>query len=138
MKRHTLTCTPICAPIALAAALLLSGVAAASAADAPGASSSPQAAMTAEQAGDLLNLNAVQRREAWTCLSAAANGNQKAPADFDAAVGAEVPGTLTLQHVASSASDAVPALRPYDFAMVESKLLIVNPSDKKIVEVITG
>jgi hypothetical protein len=33
---------------------------------------------------------------------------------------------------------AVPALRPYDFAIVQGKLLIVNPSDRKIAEVITG
>jgi hypothetical protein len=31
-----------------------------------------------------------------------------------------------------------PALKPFDFAMVNGKLLIVNPSDKKIVEVISG
>jgi hypothetical protein len=122
----------------LVAALLLSGVAAAPAADASGASSSPRAVTTPEQASDLLNLNAVQRREAWTCLSAAANGNQKAPVDFDAVVGAVAPSTLTLQPVASSASDAVPALRPYDFALVEGQVLIVNPSDKKIVGIITG
>jgi hypothetical protein len=31
----------------------------------------------------------------------------------------------------------VPSLKPYDFAMTPRKLLIVNPSDKKIAEVIT-
>jgi hypothetical protein len=31
----------------------------------------------------------------------------------------------------------VPLLKPYDFAMVQKKIVIVNPSDKKIVEVIT-
>ena len=30
----------------------------------------------------------------------------------------------------------MPALKPFDFAMVNGKLLIVKPSDKKIVEVI--
>ncbi len=40
--------------------------------------------------------------------------------------------------VPSKAARDVPALRPYDFAMVQGKLLIVNPSDKKIAEVITG
>ncbi len=32
----------------------------------------------------------------------------------------------------------VPVLNPYDFAMVQGKLLIVNPSDRKIAEMITG
>jgi hypothetical protein len=32
----------------------------------------------------------------------------------------------------------VPSLKPYDFAVVQGKVLIVNPSDKKIVDVIIG
>ena len=32
----------------------------------------------------------------------------------------------------------MPVLKPFDFAMVNGKLLIVNPSDKKIVDVISG
>jgi hypothetical protein len=130
MKRHT--------SIALAAALLLSGVAAASAASSSAASSSSHSTMARQKASDSLNLNAVQRKEAWTDLSSAANGNQKAPAGFDAAVGAVVPTTLKLEPITSSASSAVPSLRAYDFAMVGGKLLIVNPSDKKIAEIITG
>jgi hypothetical protein len=31
-----------------------------------------------------------------------------------------------------------PALKSFNFAMVNGKLLIVNPSDKKIVQVISG
>ena len=38
----------------------------------------------------------------------------------------------------SKASADVPTLKPYDFAMVAGKLLIVDPSDKKIVDVISG
>ena len=37
---------------------------------------------------------------------------------------------------AKAASD-VPALKPYNFAMLQKKLVIVNPSDHKIAEVIT-
>jgi Protein of unknown function (DUF1236) len=57
---------------------------------------------------------------------------------FNATVGSVLPTTIKLQPVPSKAGSAVPALKAYDFAMVNGKLLIVNPSDKKIVEVVTG
>lgn len=52
--------------------------------------------------------------------------NQKPPSGFNAIIGAAVPNSVTT------------ALQPYEFAMVQGKLVIVNPSDKKIAEVITG
>jgi hypothetical protein len=48
-----------------------------------------------------------------------------------------VPNSVTTAPVPSKAAHAVPLLKPYDFAQVQKKLVIVNPSDKKIVEVIT-
>ena len=45
---------------------------------------------------------------------------------------------MKVSAVPSKAARAVPSLRPYDFAMVQGKLLIVNPSDKKVAEVISG
>ena len=41
------------------------------------------------------------------------------------------------RHPGKTASD-VPALRPYDYAKVNGKLLIVNPHDMMIAEVIAG
>jgi hypothetical protein len=35
------------------------------------------------------------------------------------------------------AANQLPALRPYDFAVLQDKLLIVNPNDKKVVDVIS-
>jgi len=35
-------------------------------------------------------------------------------------------------------ANEVPKLRPYDYALISNKLLIVNPKDKKIVDVISG
>ena len=63
---------------------------------------------------------------------------QNAPSGFNATVGAIVPSTLKIEPVSNKLASAVPAVKAYDFAMVKGKLLIVNPSDKKIVEVITG
>ena len=113
--------------IALAAAVLLSGVAAASAAN----MSNPA------KAGDTLNLTSTQQKTAWNDLYVPSL-NQKAPSGFHAIIGAVVPNSLTTAPVPSKAARAVPSLEPYDFAMVQKKLVIVNPADKKIVEVITG
>jgi hypothetical protein len=49
-----------------------------------------------------------------------------------------VPKTVTTAPVNTKAAEAVPALKPYRFAMVQKKLIIVNPLDHKIAEVITG
>jgi hypothetical protein len=34
-------------------------------------------------------------------------------------------------------SAGVPALKPYDFAMLQNQVLIVNPSSKKIVDILS-
>lgn len=44
---------------------------------------------------------------------------------------------MTTASVPRKAASDVPSLKPYDFAMLQKKLLIVNPADRKIAEVIT-
>ncbi len=115
------------ASIALAAAvLLLSGAAAVSA-----------ATMSNTAASDALSLTSTQQKTAWNDLYMPSL-NQKTPSGFHAIIGEVVPNSVTTAPVPSKAAQAVPSLEPYDFAMVQNKLVIVNPSDKKIVEVITG
>jgi hypothetical protein len=121
--------------IALAAAALLCGVTGASAASLwnwhfPWNSSS-------HSASDTLNLSSAQRKTAWKDLSTQAS-KQNLPSGFNATTGSVVPSTFEIKPVPSKAAKDVPALRPYDFATVHGKLLIVNPSDKKITDVITG
>jgi hypothetical protein len=110
--------------LALAAALVMFGAGAASAAVGP-------------RASDTLNLSPTQQKTAWNDINKQAS-NQTAPADFNAMPGAVVPSVLKISSVPSKAARDVPSLRPYDFAIVQGKLLIVNPSDKKVAEVITG
>jgi Protein of unknown function (DUF1236) len=121
-------------PIALAAAVLLSGVTAAAAA---GMAQSSSSSTMARPASDTLTLTSTQQKTAWNDLHGQA-AKQKAPSGFKATVGSVAPSTLKIEPVPSKTASAIPALRSYDFAMVQGKLLIVNPSDKKIVEVITG
>jgi hypothetical protein len=120
--------------IALAAGLLLAG---ASVAFAAGASKSSATSNTSIQASDTLSLTSAQQKEAWKDLNGQAS-NQSAPAGFQPVVGSVVPTSIKVQPVPSKAAADIPALKPYDFAMVQGKLLIVNPSDKKIADVITG
>jgi hypothetical protein len=113
-------------PIALAAALLLSGVTAAVA-----------AGMTQASPSDTLSLSSTQQKAVWKDLYMP-ELNQGVPSGFTARVGAIVPKSVTTAPVNTKAAEAVPALKPYRFAMVLKKLVIVNPSDHKIAQVITG
>jgi hypothetical protein len=119
--------------IALVAALSLAGISAASAAAMPNASA---ATKMARPASDTLSLSSTQRRTAWKDLYVKSL-NQKAPSGFDATTGAVVPNGVIIAPVTSKAASDVPVLKSYDFAMLQHKLLIVNPGDKRIAEVIT-
>ncbi len=116
---------------ALAAAVLLAGVSAAAAA---GMQSSN--AKMSPQASDSLTLTNAQQKTAWNDLYTRSL-NQKTPSGFNATVGALVPNSVITAPVTSKAASDVPALKPYNFAMLQKKLVIVNPTDKKIAEVIT-
>jgi hypothetical protein len=112
--------------IALVAALSLAGISAASAANMP----------NVQPASDTLSLSNTQQKTAWNDLYVKSL-NQKAPSGFEAAIGAVVPSKVKIAPVTGKAASDVPALKSYDFAMLQHKLLIVNPSDKKIADVIT-
>lgn len=124
--------------LALAAALLLAGASAASAAGMAKSSAKSSAQSSAPPpASDLLTLSSAQQKTAWSDLYMGSL-SQKAPAGFTATAGAVLPKSVTAAPVTAKAARAVPALRPYDFATVRKKLVIVNPSDRKIAEVIAG
>jgi hypothetical protein len=87
------------------------------------------------QASDKLALSDAQRQAAWQDLYMDSL-NQSTPPGFDAVVGATVPNTIVIVPVTAQAGSDVPALKPYSFAMVQKKLVIVNPSNRKIADVI--
>ena len=94
-----------------------------------------QSANASTQRNDELSLSDAQRKTAWQDLYMDSL-NQNTPPGFDLVVGATVPNTIVIAPVTAQAGSDVPALRPYSFAMVQKKLLIVNPSNRKIAEVI--
>lgn len=113
--------------LAAAAAFLLSGAAIASA----------QTMSNTARPTDTLSLSSMQQKTVWKDLSSGAT-NQIAPSGFSSNVGSAVPSAVNVKPVTAKAARDVPALKPYDFAMVQHKLLIVNPSDHKIADVISG
>lgn len=114
--------------IAVITAALLSGAGAAAA-----ASMQP---MTQPKPSDSLSLSSAQQKVAWNDLDHATD--QNAPAGFSATTGVKVPTTIKISAVPAKASRDVSSLRPYDFAKVGSKILIVNPSDRMVAEVLSG
>jgi hypothetical protein len=131
---------------ALSVAVVMAGTSAASAgpamsrdnANAPAAktqSDKTQSANATAQSGDTLTLSDAQRKLAWQDLYMDSL-NQNTPPGFDAVVGAKVPNTIVIAPVTAQAGSDVPALKPYSFAMVQKKLVIVNPSSRKIANVI--
>jgi hypothetical protein len=117
--------------VALAAGLLVAGASAASA-----AGMKPLNPISSRQASDTLNLTSTQQQAAWKDLYM--GSLNQTSSNFNAKQGAVLPSGIVTAPVTTKASGDVPALKPFDFAMVNGKLLIINPSDKKIVDVISG
>ena len=86
-------------------------------------------------AKDSISLTRAQERTAWRDISREAT-SQKTPQKFAASVGTTVPADISLQSVPAKVATHVSALKPYDYALLHGKLLIVNPTDKKVVDVI--
>jgi hypothetical protein len=126
MKKHLF--------IAAAAALLLTGVSAASAAPILPAGL-PAGETMAPPAHDSLHLTNAQQKTAWKDLYMKSL-NEAAPSGFHLTAGAALPKAVATGRMTAKAAGDVPALKPYRFAVLEKKLLIVNPTDKKIAEVI--
>jgi hypothetical protein len=84
---------------------------------------------------DTVILSAAQRRTVWNDLSKQAT-NQNA-AGFEATTGTFVPKTVKVKPVPGKLAANVPSLRPYGFAMVDHSLVIVDPTNKVIADVVT-
>lgn len=129
--------------VAVAVAALTASVGTASAADLHAKSDATsntnimsKTSATRSMAKDSLSLTRSQQRTAWRDLGKQAS-NQTASSNFTASVGATVPGDVTIQAVPANLAARVSSLKPYDYALLDNKLMIVNPNDKKVVDVIT-
>jgi hypothetical protein len=118
------------ASLALVAALALTGMTAASA-----RSHTTGMSNRSVGASDTLSLSDTQQQSIWKDVSKHAT-NQNAPAGFSAAAGTEIPSDMTTYPLPRRATRDVPAVKPYRYAMTQDKLLIVNPADHKIADVV--
>jgi hypothetical protein len=83
-----------------------------------------------------LNLTASQRHEIWQGVSKQAT-KETPPAGFKATVGAALPSSIKMQPLPTSVSKQVPAVKSDEYAMLQKQVLIVDPSSKKIVDIVT-
>ena len=87
-------------------------------------------------ASDTVTLSAAQQSAVWEDLSKQAT-NQDA-AGFDATIGTFVPDTIEIEPIPGDVTANNPSLKPYYFAMVDRKLVIVDPSNKVIAYALTA
>jgi hypothetical protein len=82
-----------------------------------------------------LKLTAAQKQTIYSSIS---NQKQKetAPPSFHAAVGAVVPGSVELQSLPKTIVELIPELKDYQYAMVANQVLLVDPKNKQVVEII--
>ena len=111
---------------AIAAALLLCSIAAALA-----AGTGPFLV-----ASDDFVLTGAQEQLLWQRIGRNASGTT-APSGLIAAVGATLPASVALHALPATVTRQVPAVRPYKYAMLGKALLVINPTDRIIVDVIT-
>ena len=52
-------------------------------------------------------------------------------------VGETAPGSIKLQALPYEVSSRIPAMKWYDFTMLQNQVLIVDPTSMKIVDIVT-
>jgi hypothetical protein len=81
-------------------------------------------------------LTDAQRQEIWQGVSQQPT-NEGLPVGFKAEVGGTVPGSIKMEPLPNVVSAAVPVVKSYDFAMAQGQVLIVEPSSRRIVDILS-
>lgn len=79
-----------------------------------------------------------QQKGAVVAAAAKEDTAQKAPKDFQPAVGGTVPKEVTVQPMPLGLLEKVPSLKQYGYATVDDKVLVIDPMKKAIVAVLPG
>jgi len=93
------------------------------------------AAETGPSSKDQLNLTNAQQKEIWQSVNKQ-NMKDTTPAGFRPTVGAVVPSSIKLHALPGDATRQVPAVKSYDYAMLQNDVLLIDPTSKKIVDII--
>jgi len=116
---------------AKAIAVCLAAGALAIAAAAPAARSQGDQSFTT---GPKLDLSAAQRRAIYEAVSK--DKNKPAPKHFPTAIGADVPPMIELNPLPDDAAAANPAVKFYEYTVVQDQVVLVDPTRMRVVEII--
>ena len=100
----------------------------------PGRANGMTSELKQDESGTL-KLSAEQRAAIWKQLGGRATS--AGMPNRTLIIGETVPDTMKLQSMPGKVTNRVPAVKPYQYAMVHGQLLIVNPSTKKIAAILT-
>ena len=129
---------------AVATALLIIGGCGAPSASGAGSLAQANNAEPWLETSETLNLTGAQEQVLWQTVDKQTTREQSgqktlnpgAPLRFEPEVGVVVPASIALRAWPSRVTGRIPAVRHYDYAVQGTTLLIVNPADKRIVDVI--
>ena len=92
---------------------------------------------TADAAAERIYLTSAQRGVVISGVNDRSVKVQVAPSEFEAAVGQVVPPSMTLHTLPTEMASRIPAVSSYSFVLSRDELWIVDPRDRRIVEVIS-
>jgi hypothetical protein len=88
------------------------------------------------RASDDFALTGAQESLIWHAVSRS-GGQGTSTSGFNASLYATLPSSIVLRNLPSKVTGQIPMLRPYKYATWGDALLIINPADRKIVDIIT-
>ena len=115
--------------------LLIGSIGAAVAADHSAMSRQSSMSSTASMAKDTLSLMTAQEKLAWRDLNKQA-ASQSAPSHFSRLPGTMLLSNITLRPMPAKVASRLPTLKPHQYVRLPNEILIVNPTDKEVVDVI--
>ena len=99
---------------------------------APAPAAKPQDSM---KQGGSLQLNAQQKAAIFQSVTKE-KVKSPPPANLQVSVGAQVPASIELYTLPANIVSEVPAAKPYKYTVAQNQVLIVDPTNLKIVDVI--
>ena len=125
--------------VGLTAAVMLAAVSLAGAQGTMQQGTTPQGTMPAT-AGmsdqSQATLDDQQKQAIWQAVGKAKN--DRAPTNFQASIGVDVPHGVKLHNFPASVSRRVPDVRNLAYAKIQDQILIVDPSNNKVIDTVEG
>jgi hypothetical protein len=85
-----------------------------------------------------LHLSTEQKQTIYQSVTTQKETRSVAPDTFRAALGANVPDSVKLEPLPKTIVELIPQTKDYRYGLVANQVLIVEPNNRRVVEVITG